>query len=246
MLNGATPPFDLAEGGLLLAFVRSVSVMALFSMYGTLLFRAVVATRVFERMSVELVAQVDGQLRRLIWASLAVQAAALVVWLVIEAGVFADAPSLRASLAAIAPVLSKTAFGHVILMQLAAILATVVALGRGGAMLRWRAAAGMAMLATLLHAGHSHALAMARGPSILLASVGLHLLCAGAWLGGLLPLLLVIRTASPKVGRRPLVTSPPWASFASMASSSRPPFKGGHCSAGSRGCSALPMAGWPW
>ncbi|MEI9984950.1 MAG: hypothetical protein WDN69_18135 [Aliidongia sp.] len=33
MPNGALPPFDLAEGGLLLAFVRSLSVMALFSAY---------------------------------------------------------------------------------------------------------------------------------------------------------------------------------------------------------------------
>jgi len=119
---------------------------------------------------------------------------------VIEAGVFADARSLRASLVAVAPVLSRTAFGHVILMQLAALLATIVALGRGAAVLRWRLAAAMAVVATLLHAGHSHALAMAPGPSLLLASDGLHLLCAGAWLGGLLPLLLVIRAAPPEAG----------------------------------------------
>lgn len=200
MLNGAAPPFDLAEGGLLLAFVRSLSVIALFSMYGALLFRVVVAPYAFDRMGPELVIRVDRQLRHLIWVSLAIEAVALNVWLAIEAGVFAEAPSLRASLAAVVPVLSKTAFGHVILMQLATLSATFVALGRGAAMLRWRLAAGVAMLATLLHAGHSHALAMAPGPSLLLVSDGLHLLCAGAWLGGLLPLLLVIRAAPPQAG----------------------------------------------
>lgn len=200
MLNGATPPFNLDEGGLLLAFVRSLSVIALFSAYGALLFRVVVAPHAFDRMATEQVVQVDGQFRRLIWVSLAIEAVALVAWLVIEAGVFAEAPNLRASLAAVAPVLSKTMFGHVILMQLAVLFATVVALGRGGVILRWRAAAGLAVLATLLHAGHSHALAMDRGPSLLLVSQGLHLLCAGAWLGGLLPLLLVVRVAPPRAG----------------------------------------------
>jgi putative copper export protein len=200
MLNEAGPTFDLAEGGLLLAFVRSLSVMALFSAYGALLFRAIVAPRAFDRMPRELVARTDGELRRLIWASLAVEASALIAWLVIEAGVLAEAPNLRASLAAVVPVLSKTTFGHVILMQFAATLATVAALGGGRAMLRWRLAAGIAALATLLHAGHSHALAMAHGLSILLASDGLHLLCAGAWLGGLVPLLLVVRAAPPRAG----------------------------------------------
>jgi putative copper resistance protein D len=202
MLNGSVPLLDLAEGGLLLAFIRSLSVIALFSIYGTLLFRVVVAPRAFGRMSVELGARIQGQLLRLIWISLAIEALALVVWLVIEAGIFVEAPSLRATLIAVWPVLSKTAFGHVMLMQLAALLATIAVLGRGLDMLRWRLAACMAALATLLHEGHSHALAMAHGLSILLISEGLHLLCAGAWLGGLLPLLLVTQAATHETAAR--------------------------------------------
>src|SRR5579863_9103902 len=105
MMNEAIPTFDLAEGGLLLALIRSLSVAALFSAYGALLFRAVVAPRAFDGMAGELVAQTDGELRRLIWASLAIQAFALIAWLVIEAGVLAEAANLRASLAAVVPVL---------------------------------------------------------------------------------------------------------------------------------------------
>jgi copper resistance protein D len=52
---------------------------------------------------------------------------------------------------------------------------------------------GFAGIAVLLQAGHSHALAMHQG--LLLLSQCLHLLAAGAWLGGLLPLLLFVRKA---------------------------------------------------
>jgi putative copper resistance protein D len=45
----------------------------------------------------------------------------------------------------------------------------------------------------VLEAGHGHAFAMAHGP--LLLSQTLRLLAAGAWLGGLLPLLIVVREA---------------------------------------------------
>jgi putative copper export protein/mono/diheme cytochrome c family protein len=200
MLNGAMPSFDLAEGGLLLAFVRNLSVMALFSAYGTLIFRVFVAPPAFDRMPADQVMPIDRRLRHLVWASLAIDAAALIAWLAIEAGILAEASSLSAALAAIGPVLRETIFGHVVLMQLAAALAVAVALGRGDSKLRRQIAAGIAVLATLLQAGHAHALAMERGPSLLLASDGLHLLSAGAWLGGLVPLLLVVREAPPKIG----------------------------------------------
>ena len=51
-----------------------------------------------------------------------------------------------------------------------------------------------------LQAGHGHALAMVDGPSLLLLSGTVHLLAAGAWLGGLVPLLLVVRVAPGRTG----------------------------------------------
>ncbi len=56
-------------------------------------------------------------------------------------------------------------------------------------------------MATLaLQAGHGHALAMEDGPSLLLLAGVLHLVAAGAWLGGLLPLLLVVQSAPARIG----------------------------------------------
>ena len=64
---------------------------------------------------------------------------------------------------------------------------------------RWRfAAVGLTGLALALQAGHSHAFAMEHAPSPLLYAQGLHLLAGGAWLGGLLPLLILVRDVPPE------------------------------------------------
>ncbi len=65
---------------------------------------------------------------------------------------------------------------------------------------RTRLAAGLLALATALQAGHGHAWAMYGRPSPLLLAGVVHLLAAGGWLGGLPPLLLVVRGAPPAVG----------------------------------------------
>ena len=61
--------------------------------------------------------------------------------------------------------------------------------------MRWPSllAAGLAGFAVLLEAGHSHAYAMT--DTALLLSQALHLLASGAWLGALIPLLIVVRAA---------------------------------------------------
>src|SRR5665213_2288177 len=142
MPDGALPSFDLAESGFLLAFVRSLSVIALFSAYGTLVFRAFVAPRALDRLSKELAVRVDRRLRNLVWASLGISATALIAWLVTQSGVMADAPDFPATMAAVGPVVSETVFGHVILMQLAALLAIAVIFVTGSSLRRWRATAG--------------------------------------------------------------------------------------------------------
>ena len=194
MLNGALPSFDLAEGGLPLALLRSLSVAALFSAYGTLLFRAVVAPKAYEKMAAAEVRRIDLRLRRLAGTSLAVQAVALLAWLVVEAGIIAGADSLQERLAALLPVLETTLFGHVMLLQLAGVVAVALALQRDV-----RLSAGLAAVATVLQVGHSHAIAM-DCDALLVVSDGVHLLCAGAWLGGLVPLLMLVQAAAPKAG----------------------------------------------
>ena len=86
-------------------------------------------------------------------------------------------------------------FGHVLLAQFLAVSAAAWAVRR-----HLRAALGLSAAALLLQAGHGHALSMEGGPSLLLLAALLHLLSAGAWIGGLPPLLVVVRDMPPRVG----------------------------------------------
>jgi len=181
MLNVSLPPFDLAEGGIWLVLARSVTVAALLSAYGTLLFRAWVVRS----------AAIDRTLVRLVRASLVVQAIGLMAWLVIETAALSDAANLGATLSQVAPVAFDTEFGRVCLTQFVVCLGLLPCLGAG----RWRAAAGIGVISVLLQAAHSHALAMEGGISPLVLSDAFHLLSAGAWLGALVPLLLFVRAA---------------------------------------------------
>ncbi len=195
------PAFDI-EGGLALALMRGLSVAALLSVFGALLFRAAVAPPV---LLLPGLAQLPGDwfLRRwrlVFWASWAGAILATLGWMALQAASMADADSLAAAVSAMPSVLTDTRFGQVLLLRLAvlALLAPVLALvaGRGG---RWLwLATGLAAMATALQAGHGHAASMYDGPSLLLLSGAVHLLAAGAWLGGLLPLLALIAAAPPE------------------------------------------------
>lgn len=217
------PHFDL-QGGVPLCAARSLVVMALLSAFGTLVFQAVVMPRAASRLSRLEIAAADHVLRRVVQASAALGLLALPLWLVLQAATIAEAATPAEAFTALPIVLAKTSFGHILAAQtgcIAALLAIVTAhsitaqgitahgitsqgaTGQGGprASALYRIAAlPLATLALLLQAGHSHAFSMDQGPSLLLLADGLHLLGAGAWLGGLLPLLLVIRLATPRGG----------------------------------------------
>lgn len=191
------PAFDI-EGGLLLTLTRGLSVAALLSVFGVLLFRTAVAPAVLPRMP-------DGALflrrwRLLFWSSWCAAILATLAWLALQAASMADADSLPATASAIPTVLMDTSFGHVLLLRLAilALLAPVLGPRLGYDKRRLWLATGLAALATALQAGHSHAASMQSGPSLLLPSAVVHLLAAGAWLGSLAPLLVLIAAAPPE------------------------------------------------
>jgi putative copper export protein/mono/diheme cytochrome c family protein len=172
--------------------------MGLLSAFGTIIFRNVVAPKAFLRMPADGVMAAKRQLTLLTQASNAVALAGLGVWLVIQSAGMADADSVMAAFSAVPTVLAKTSFGHVVLLQVAAtlVLAAVTALrDTPGSQ---KASLGMTVIAVGLQSGHSHAFSMQPGPSLLLACDVLHLAGAGAWLGGLVPLLLFVRAAPPK------------------------------------------------
>ena len=193
------PSFDI-EGGLWLPLVRSLAVAALLSAFGTLLFRLYCGTRAFRQMSAQTAEPIKAQLLRLSRASVAVSVVGFAVWLLLQAADMASAPSVLQAVRAVPTVLSDTVFGHLLAVQVAVLLVAGLVLGRRDAAARQYGALGLTGVAVLLQAGHSHAESMYDGPSFLLVAQAIHVLGAGAWLGGLLPLFLLVRAAPPKAG----------------------------------------------
>jgi copper resistance protein D len=187
------PSFSLTQVELPLALVRGFFVAALFSAFGALVFRSLIRAPsenmrggkalLFDRPSLAY------------WSVLAA-ALSMLGWLVLEAVAITDAGSAGEAVTAIPSVIRDTSFGNILAAQALALLGIAAALmierpaSHFGAM-------GLAGMAVVLQAGHSHAYAMAHGLSLLLLSQVMHLLAAGAWLGGLVPLLLFVREAPP-------------------------------------------------
>ena len=181
------------DGGWPLVVARSLSVAALLSAFGALLFRAVVLPKLAARVAPEIA---DRRIVGLATTSLVAAIPLLLAWAVLQSADLAQTGrDLRALAASVPNVLGATAFGHVWLAQTAAVIVSLVIL---------RLAPDWALLpctaAVIAQAGHSHALSMYGGPSVLLVSDVVHLLAAGAWLGGLWPLLLTVRTLPPLGG----------------------------------------------
>ena len=169
-----------------------IFVASVLSILGASLFLSAVAPPIWPRLHDCPASLIQGRCRCLVWGSLFAASVTGLVWLVLEAGVIADAETTGQTLAAVPSVLFDTRFGQVLAAQALALLGTGAATAtqrRVGPL----TATSLAGVATLLEAGHSHAFAMAHDLSALLLSQALHLLAAGAWLGGLLPLLLVVR-----------------------------------------------------
>jgi putative copper resistance protein D len=135
---------------------------------------------------------------RILWASLALGLVSGALWLVLEARDMSGRPFAAVfARDIIATVLFRTQFGSDWLARLAMAVALVPALlaaRRSGA--SGRGARGLALvlsaalLGALAWAGHAGATPGEEGEVHLVSDV-LHLLAAGAWLGGLLPLILL-------------------------------------------------------
>ncbi len=193
------PAFDL-QGGSGVALARDAAVTGFLSCFGTIAFRVLVAPKAFAFMQPDHVAEARRKLLVLAQASVAVATLGACVWLALEAAYIADADSVSAMVAALPPVIGKTAFGHVVILQILALAVLAVALGTRDGRMRQRVALAVSAAALSLQAGHSHAFSMQPGPSLLLACDILHLLGAGGWLGGLVPLLMLVHSASYKAG----------------------------------------------
>ena len=176
--------------------LRGLHVAALMSWFGTLLFTARLG---WLRLDPAF------RLRRALWrlgrvsAALAIIAGA--VWLVMEARVIAGAGGIGETVSAVGLVAVHTQFGSWLLLRLGLIAASLL-----GARVRGLALA-LAGVALAVQPALAHAGAIGGGTGLLLTgSEALHLLAAGAWLGGLLPLAMSVRMlpsgAIGIVGRR--------------------------------------------
>ncbi len=189
MFNGALPAGGVELAHLPLVLARALWLAALLSTTGALLFRAAAAPSEAAR-----VPSVRAGLSRLIVRGLAAAAAAWVAWVLLQSAAIVGADGLAEALAGVGTVFARAAFGHRAVAQAVLLLAAWAALGLGDGRGRF-VPAGLALAATAVQAGHSHAWAMQGGPGLLTGAVLLHLCAAAAWLGGLLPLALVVRHA---------------------------------------------------
>jgi copper resistance protein D len=169
----------------LLVIARGLFVACALSGFGAALFATTLMAPVIE-------GPIERRVRSVMRLSLATALPIGLAWLALEARSMAGARTLAETVAAIPEVLFHTSFGYVLASQGFAIAGALAAM----AILRWPSllALGLAGLAVLLEAGHGHGFAMA--DNALLLSQALHLLASGAWLGALIPLLIVVRDTS--------------------------------------------------
>jgi copper resistance protein D len=190
-------PSFAPDGGATLVLARGFAVAFLLSVSGTLTFRAVVLPRTYSRMTHDVIDPIERGLVRWSRLNLSFAGLGLCAWLAAVTAYLASPETISDWLDDLWTVLTGTSFGHVLLLQLLLLAATGVALGRSPGPVRWRIGLVLGTAAVIMEAGHSHSYAMAKGLSILEVSQTLHLWAAGAWLGSLLPLLLVVRLAPP-------------------------------------------------
>ncbi|MFE1598943.1 copper resistance D family protein [Methylobacterium sp. ID0610] len=183
------------DGGLLLLrLLRGGELAASLALFGTLLVAALIV--------LPLARTGEGSrpaCLRLIRAALALKLAATLAWLPAQAARMAAPDEIRGLPELLALVAGGTTFGQSLLLR-TALFAGAVWLA-GGVTARPRVAAAALLAAAALGLqpwlGHAAADGGARLPLL----VALHVLAAGAWLGGLVPLALLIRNASGAVAQ---------------------------------------------
>ncbi len=177
---------------IVVALLRGAHVAALVSLFGTLVFLTLVVPSAMTEATAD-----APHLRRLLLRLARTSAALAVIigiaWLVVESAVIAGTGSVAMTLHAAPVVALQTQFGQWLLLRSVLLLVVLPLLGRwhtGPAIAAGLAGAALAVQPMLGHAG---ALGGSLGTTLIVSEV-LHLLAAGAWLGGLLPLFVTVGT----------------------------------------------------
>jgi putative copper resistance protein D len=184
--------FAAADNGAMIA-TRAIHFAATATVTGTLVFRSVVANPAL-RSSEAAAKLFRTQTRYVAWISLAVAVISGLTWvLLLTMSLSAEGLGEAVMSGALRDVLNLTQFGLVAQIRLAfaIVLAICLAFERS-ALWRWLAlAAAVGLIASIAWTGHA-----ASTPSKLgylhLAADALHLSAASAWIGGLVPLALLL------------------------------------------------------
>ncbi|CAM3092794.1 putative copper resistance protein D [Pseudomonas gessardii] len=169
----------------LLVLCRFLHFMAVLLMFGTCVLRPLLLGRKPQPTLDRRLARLTGVLA---WLALGTG----VVWLLLVSAAMAGGELLALDLATVQLVLGKTFFGQVWSAHL--LVNGVLVLGL---LMRWNRARlplTALLLATLAPVGHG-AMLDGLGGQLLILNQAVHLLCVGAWLGGLLLLVLILRHA---------------------------------------------------
>jgi putative copper export protein/mono/diheme cytochrome c family protein len=177
---------------IVVALLRGAHMAALVSLFGTLVFLTLVAPAAVAEAAKE-APHLQRQLLRVARISAVLALIVGIAWIAVESAVIAGAGSVAMTLQALPVVALRTQFGQWLLVR-GVLLLTVPPLLR----LRRAGNAGAAVLAAMALAlqpmlGHAGALGGSLGTTLIISEI-LHLLAAGAWLGGLLPLFITLGT----------------------------------------------------
>lgn len=185
----------------LLTLVRALHFASLFTLAGGLAFAALIAEPALRRHpEAGGAAAFRREIFRLAWLGLGLGIVSGLLWLALEAASMSGRPLADAlSPGILGTVLNRTHFGRDWELRgalaLPLILCLAIAARRRSALAFWTALAlSAAALATIAGAGHAAAGTGGAG-WIRLAADATHLLAAGAWLGGLVPLALLFAAA---------------------------------------------------
>ena len=176
-----------------MAAARAIHFAATALTAGGLLFRAAIATPALRSAPEESVV-IDAQIRWITWIGLIVTVVSGAIWLLLQTSSMSGETYGEAVMSgAIITVLDETQFGLVsaIRLALSAVLAICLAYDRPG-LSRWLSlGTSLCLVAGLAWTGHAASTIGNLGYLHLTADV-LHLCAAAAWIGGLLPLALLL------------------------------------------------------
>jgi putative copper resistance protein D len=183
---------DVGDNGPLIA-VRAIHFAATAVTTGTVVFRAMVARRV---LGPEQAASERFRVKALgvVWIALAVTVASGAIWLLLQAEAMSGLALSEAMTAnVLSTVVNQTQFGFVseIRLGLAIVVAACLAYDRLALADRLAPAAVVGLSAALAWSGHGGSTPGPLGNLHLAADV-LHLTAAASWIGGLVPLVLLL------------------------------------------------------